>query len=168
MLQRAGEVIQAAAQGDAEAVQSISQALTLVRAMQSLFQTRTLRDALMIVGKCYGGVSVQELAHTFRVSKATVSKYIGERHAENQSSPATDMGPLVTVVVTCGHCSTAGHVRIPKAQALQETTEAVCLWCGEEITGKFPILQEQIQQPEEAEEDETGGEDHGAIDRDEE
>ncbi len=64
-------VLKAAAEGDEDAIKEIHVALEMRRALQELGGYPT-RQALMVIGRYYLGVSAIELGKVFRASKTTV------------------------------------------------------------------------------------------------
>ena len=81
MTQDIRDLITAASDGDEEAVEVLSKAVMLRRALEVLFPQKNLRDALMVIGRYYGEASIEHLTRVFSLSKTSVSKLLNAETA---------------------------------------------------------------------------------------
>jgi DNA-directed RNA polymerase specialized sigma24 family protein len=68
------ELVQAAAVGDEDALQEIHTGLAVLKALRRIRNDCNPRNALLLIGKYYFDMTLEELGKLFHVDKSTVSK----------------------------------------------------------------------------------------------
>ena len=78
------DLITEAFEGDTDAVNEIHLSLQFRQAMEEIFEDRgenSLRNALIVIGKVYGGATVRELEKIFKIDIAAISRILQRYYA---------------------------------------------------------------------------------------